>query len=172
MGANLIEIYYRKYFKNYFNLIKMDDLTKLEMGLEKLSMMFFNSLNEVQRYAPLVNLDNEVSMENSKENLDRIQYEKIENYDENKKNYQSLLEGKSVDINNTFSEIHGAIDNLRSNGDFKKTDEELRKNLKDLKEWNELKIKSINDKVKHIEEIVNNIKKESTSLINMDVFDY
>jgi hypothetical protein len=149
----------------------MDDLTKLEMNLEKLSEMFFTSLEEVRKYAPLVALENEDSMENSKENLDRIQYERIENYEEGRKNYESNLVNKSIEINKTYGNIFSTLDELRAKDEFQNTDEELKKNLKDLKEWNELKIKSIKDKVGHIEEIIGGIKKEGSIIVNNDMLD-
>ena len=152
----------------------MDDLTKLEIDLEKLSGMFFLSLDEVRKYAPLIPLENEDSMENTKENTDRIQIERIENYEEGRKNYQENLVNKSLEINNTFSNIMSVLSELKSKDEYQKTDEELKKNLKDLKEWNELKIKSINDKIKNIEEIIGNIKKEGTNsniINNYDNFD-
>lgn len=146
----------------------MDDLVKLELNLEKLSSSFCNSLYAIQMHAPLLRLENEEDMEASKQNLDRIKVEKIENYEENKKNYQQLISNKSQEINSLFEEIHNNLNSLRDKEEYKKTDEELKKNLRNLKDWNELKIKNINDKIKHVDDIIYNIKKESTS---MDYFD-
>lgn len=146
----------------------MDDLINLEMNLEKLSSSFCNSLYAIQMHAPLVRLENEEDMEGSKQNLERIKVEKIENYEENKNNYQELISNKSQEINSIFEEIRKNLNNLREKEEYKQTDEELKKNLRYLKDWNELKIKTINDKIKHVDDIVNSIKKESTS---MDYFD-
>jgi hypothetical protein len=146
----------------------MDDLVKLELNLEKLSSSFCNSLYAIQMHAPLLRFENEEDMEASKQNLDRIKVEKIENYEENKKNYQQLISNKSQEMNSLFEEIHNNLNSLKDKEEYKKTDEELKKNLRNLKDWNELKIKNINDKIKHVDDIIYNIKKESTS---MDYFD-
>lgn len=146
----------------------MDDLVKLELNLEKLSSSFCNSLYAIQMHAPLMRFENEEDMEASKQNLDRIKVEKIENYEENKKNYQQLISNKSQEMNSLFEEIHNNLNSLKDKEEYKKTDEELKKNLRNLKDWNELKIKNINDKIKHVDDIIYNIKKESTS---MDYFD-
>ena len=135
----------------------MDELTKLELELEKLSSMFFNSLNEVQRNAPLVNLENEEIMEESKENQDRMVVEKISPT----KNYPNLINEKSSEINDTFENLNKLIYILRESEEYKKTDEELKKNLREMKDWNDLKIKSVNDKIKHIEDVINHVKKEN-----------
>jgi hypothetical protein len=149
----------------------MDDLTKLEMNLEKLSEMFFSSLEDVRKFAPLISLENEENMENSKENLERIQYERLDNYEAGRKNYESNLVNKSIEINNTFGNIFSTLEELRGKDEFQNTDEELKKNLKDLKEWNELKIKSINDKIRHVEDIVNGIKREGANIVNNEMLD-
>jgi hypothetical protein len=149
----------------------MDDLTKLEINLEKLSEMFFSSLEDVRKFAPLISLENEENMENSKENLERIQYERLDNYEAGRKNYESNLVNKSIEINNTFGNIFSTLEELRGKDEFQNTDEELKKNLKDLKEWNELKIKSINDKIRHVEDIVNGIKREGANIVNNEMLD-
>jgi hypothetical protein len=159
----------------------MDDLLKFEIELEKLSSLFFNSLNELQKFAPLTNLENEDNMENSKQNLDRMKIEKIENYSENKEAYPKLIADKSKEINESFDKIHSVLESLKTKDEYKKTDEELNKNLRDLKEWNELKTRTINDKIKHIEEVINRVKTDNdinTQLnmrynqnFNMDFFD-
>lgn len=149
----------------------MEDLTKLEMNLEKLSEMFFSSLEDVRKFAPLISMENEENMENSKENLERIQYEKLENYEEGRKNYDNNLVSKSIEINQTFGNIFSTLEQLRGKDEFQNSDEELKKNLKDLKEWNELKIKSITEKIRHVEDIVNGIKREGANIISNDMMD-
>ncbi len=144
----------------------MDDLTKLEINLEKLSSLFFSSLEQVRKYSPLIPNKNEESMDNSKMNLDRINFEQIENYEEGKQNCEIKIKENSNSINDTFQSIFTVLEDLKTQEDFQKTDEELKRNLKDLKEWNELKIKSISDKMKYMEDLVGNIKKEGASLIN------
>ena len=146
----------------------MDDLLNLEINLEKLSSSFCNSLYAIQMHAPLVRFENEEDMEVSKQNLERIKVERIENYEENKKNFQHLITNKSQEVNSLFEEIHKNLNVLREQEEYKQTDEELKKNLRYLKDWNELKIKTINDKIKHVDDIINSIKKESNS---MDYFD-
>jgi hypothetical protein len=146
----------------------MDDLINLEINLEKLSSSFCNSLYAIQMHAPLLRFDNEDDLEGSRQNLERIKVEKVENYEENKNNYKQLIYNKSHEINSLFEDIHKNLDSIREKEEYKKTDEELKKNLRNLKDWNELKIKTINDKIKHVDDIISSIKKESTL---MDYFD-
>jgi hypothetical protein len=146
----------------------MDELTRMEIQLEKLSTSFVNTLDIVQKYAPLARTENEEDMENSTQNLDRMNVEKLENYEENRKNYATIIETKSNEMNGLFEEIKSIINGMREKEEYKQTDEELKNNLRNLKEWNELKVKTITDKTKHVEDIINSIKKESLS---MDYFD-
>lgn len=148
----------------------MDEITKLELELEKLSSNFYNSIHAIQRYAPLVSLENEENMENSKENKDRIEIEKIDNYQETKENYNNLIQSKTDEINNCFNTILGIVNELKNKEEYTKSEEELKRSLKNLREMNEIKIKNVNEKIKHTEEIVNNIKKENE--INMHILRY
>jgi hypothetical protein len=147
-----------------------DDLSKLETELEHLSSLFFDSVNQIQKYAPLQAKDNEEKMENSIQNQERIAIERIDNYQENKDNYENLIQTKANEINECFSSLSDIVNQMKTKEEFLITDDELKKNLKNLKESNELKVKAINDKIKSTEEVINNIKKENE--INMHLLRY
>lgn len=148
----------------------MDDLTKLEANLEKLSGLFFNSINLLQRYAPLVRKEGEEDMENSAENVERIRVENIENYQENKENYTKLIADCTKDVNSTFEEINTVVEHLKEDINYGKTEEELIQEIKALRENNEAKVKTLNEKVKLAEDIVDHIKNENE--MNMHLFRY
>ena len=146
-----------------------DNLTLLEKRLEKLSELFFSSLDEVQRHAPLSRLENEDSMENSRQNLERMKVEKIVDYEDKKLLYGQNLNKRAGDIQNTFAEISHLLDDLQSNEDFKNTDEMLRENLSKLRTWNEQKFRSINDKIRQMNGIVESIQMQASSLDNVEI---
>lgn len=148
----------------------MDDLTKLEEQLEKLSGLFFQSINTMQRYAPLINHENEQNMEDSEMNVERIKYENIDDYQENKENYQGLIDQKSREINDTFQSMSTILNNFKKDEEYMKPEEELIRSIKSLKESNDSKIKNLNDKIKQTEDIINNIKKENE--LNMHILRY
>jgi DNA repair exonuclease SbcCD ATPase subunit len=139
----------------------MDDLTKLEVGLDKLSSMFLSSIHTLQRYAPIISINGEDNMENSAEHKERLAIENIENYNENKEKYDELVNTHANDINKLFNELDYVINNLKSQEEYTKTDVELKNEIKSLKQQNEEMVKELNDKIKLTEDIVNNIRKES-----------
>jgi hypothetical protein len=149
----------------------MDELSNLEINLEKLSSLFFLSLDEVRRHAPLINLANEESMENTKLNQNRIDHERIENYEIEKERLPERMKERSSEINETFGKVNDILNQLNYQGEFNKTEDELKKNLKDLKNWNELKIKSVSEKMKFMDDLIGNIKKEASSIIDDQMID-
>jgi hypothetical protein len=139
----------------------MDDLTKLENDLDRLSNCFLNSIHNLQRYAPIINLSNEENMEESVEHKERLAIENIENYNENKEKFNELVNSHTEEINKIFEEIDLRINGLKEQEEYTKTDMELKNEIKALKQQNEDMGKELNDKIKQTEDIINNIKKES-----------
>jgi chromosome segregation ATPase len=139
----------------------MDELTKLEVGLDKLSSAFLDSIHSLQRYAPIINVNGEENMESSKEHLDRLNFENIDNYNENKEKYDELVNKQIEEINKYFNDLDETINNLKSQEEYIKSENELKNEIKSLKEENEDRVKELKDKVKQTEDIINNIKKES-----------
>ncbi len=148
----------------------MDDLIKLETNLEKLSSLFLFSVDNLQRYAPIVSEGEEPKMEDSEEHKERLKVERLENYNENKDNYKELIAKYSKDINDTFTDISQIINSLRCQEEYTIPEEELLRNIKSLKETNDDKIKDVNDKIKQTEDIINNINKENE--LNMHLSRY
>jgi hypothetical protein len=139
----------------------MDDLTQLEVNLDKLSNLFLNSIHTLQRYAPIISIDGEENMEGSVEHKDRLAIENIDNYDENKEKYDELVGSHANDINKVFYDIDDIINKLKGQEEYTKTDMELKNEIKSLKQQNEDMSKELLDKIKQTEDIINNIKKES-----------
>ncbi len=148
----------------------MDDLIKLETNLEKLSSLFLYSVDNLQRYAPVISQIDEPNMENSEEHKERLKVERLDNYNENKDNYSELVNKYSNDINDTFADINQIINSLRGQEEYTMSEDELIRNIKSLKEANEDKIKDVNDKIKQTEDIINNINKENE--LNMHLSRY
>jgi hypothetical protein len=148
----------------------MDDLTKLESNLEKLSHLFFDSVIFVQKYAPLINGNLEENMEMSETNMERIKVENIQNYKENRESYDQTLTDKAAELNNTFNEINNIIDNIKKDELYEKTEDELITQIKNLRENNESKVKILTEKIRQTDDIINNIKKENE--INMHLLRY
>jgi len=137
----------------------MDELSKLEEELENLSNKFLNSIQTIQKYAPFVNKENEENMENSEDNTKRIEIEKIENYDEIKKNYDKLIDDSSKEIGNNFNNIFKILNSLKLKEEFILTEGEIIEQIIELREKNEMKVNFIKEKVKQTEDIMNNISK-------------
>lgn len=139
-------------------LNKGDNLKSLEIEISKLSNLFFSSINELKNYAPFFSLDNEDNQEKSQMNLKRIEFEKIQNYEENKGNYNKIVEKNAMEINSQFNKINHLIEWMKKKEEYNKTDEELNKILKDLKDINESKAESIKEKIKYINDLINRVK--------------
>lgn len=151
----------------------MDELSKLEEELENLSFKFHNSIQTIQKYAPLISLDNEENMENSEENKRRVEFEKLENYDNIKENYDKLVKDSSNEINDNFINIFEVLNKLKEKDEFMYTEEDLIKKIKDLRDTNEIKVNLIKEKVKQTEEIINNISKiQMSNKMNQHILKY
>jgi len=151
----------------------MDELSKLEQHLETLSSNFLNSIQNIQKYAPFINKENEENMENSQENKQRIEVEKIENYDEMRKNYEKLIDDSANEIGNNFNNIYNTLNKLKEKEEFMFTEQEIIDQIKELREKNEIKVNYIKEKIKNTEEIMNNISKiQMDNRMNKQILKY
>ncbi len=137
-----------------------DQLQELEKEMGKLSEIFQNSLFDIRNYSPFVVQEGEKNMENSNDNINRINYENIINYEDNKNNFNQSIENHSNQINNIFNNINNIIENLKKREEFKKTEEDLNKTLNELKEDNKNSTSNIEKKVKYIDDLLKKVKTE------------
>jgi DNA repair exonuclease SbcCD ATPase subunit len=137
-----------------------DQLQELEKEMGKLSEIFQNSLFDIRNYSPFVVQEGEKNMENSNDNINRINYENIINYEDNKNNFNQTIENHSNQINNIFNNINNIIENLKKREEFKKTEEDLNKTLNELKEDNKNSTSNIEKKVKYIDDLLKKVKTE------------
>ncbi len=137
-----------------------DQLQELEKEMGKLSEIFQNSLFDIRNYSPFVVQEGEKNMENSNDNINRINYENIINYEDNKNNFNQSIENHSNKINNIFNNINNIIENLKKREEFKKTEEDLNKTLNELKEDNKNSTSNIEKKVKYIDDLLKKVKTE------------
>lgn len=144
-----------------FELNQDDNLQSLEIEICKLSNLFFSTINELKNYSPFISLDNEENQETSQMNTNRIEFEKIPNYAENKGKYNELIDKNAQETNNQFKKIKNLIECIKQREEYNKTDEDLNKMLRDLREINEIKAESIKDKVKYINDLVNRVKTDN-----------
>lgn len=135
-----------------------DDLQNLEIEFCKVSELFYKSINELKNYAPFIAINGEENMDQSKMNIERIEIEKIPNYEENKKNYSQLVEQNANEMNTLFDNIGNMISNLKKREEFSTTDTELNSKLKELKETNAEKVNKIAEQIDNIETLVKNAK--------------
>ncbi len=151
----------------------MDELSTLEQQLEILSSNFLNSIQNIQKYAPFINMENEENFENSQENKQRIEIEKIENYEDIKQNYNKLIEDSASEIKNNFNNIYKTLISLKEKEEFMFTEQEIIDQIKELREKNEIKVNYIKDKVKNTEDIINNISKiQMDNRMNKQILKY
>jgi methyl-accepting chemotaxis protein len=151
----------------------MDELSKLEEELENLSHKFLNSIQSIQKHAPFISKKNEENMENSEDNKRRIEVEKIENYEEMRKNYDKLIDDSAKDIGNNFNSIFKVLNSLKEKEQFMYTEQQIIDQIKELREKNEMKVNYIKDKVKQTEEIINNISKiQMDNRMNKQILKY
>ena len=137
-----------------------DQLQELEKEMGKLSEIFQNSLFDIRNYSPFVVQEGEKNMENSNDNINRINYENIINYEDNKNNFNQTIENHSNQINNIFNNINNIIENLKKREEFNKTEEDLNKTLNELKEDNKNSTSNIEKKVKYIDDLLKKVKTE------------
>ena len=135
-----------------------DDLQNLEIEFCKVSELFYKSINDLKNYAPFIAINGEENMDQSKMNIERIEIEKIPNYEENKKNYSQLVEQNANEMNTLFDNIGNMISNLKKREEFSTTDTELNSKLKELKETNAEKVNKIAEQIDNIETLVKNAK--------------
>lgn len=137
----------------------MDVLSKLEEQLENLSSKFYDSIQTIQRYAPFINKQGEENMENSEENIKRLEFEKIENYEKIKNEYDNLIADSSKNIEENFNNIFDVLNSIMKKEEFMYTEEELKAQIRNLVETNKFKVESITDKVAQTEKILDDISK-------------
>ena len=91
-----------------------DDLSNLENEIQKISKKFADSFAFINDYSPfLPENNNEKNMENSKQNQERIKFEKINDYELNRQNFENNIQNYSTEIDNIFNNISNLINNLK-----------------------------------------------------------
>lgn len=135
-----------------------NELQQLEIELNKLSNMFFTSLDNIRRYGPFIPQEGEINMEESELNKKRIEFEGIQNYEETRQNFDKLIENNAKEVNDIFNNVNTLIDDLGKKEEFKSDNGVLKKQLDQLRKINEKKSKTIKDKILAIEQETKNLE--------------
>ena len=138
-----------------------DDLSNLENEFEKISKKFVDSFALINDFSPFLSEGDEKNMENSKQNQERIKFEKINDYELNRQNFEKNIQNYSTEIDEIFNNISKLINSLKSREEFNKDENYLENELIQLQKTNNNKIKIINEKVDNIKQYITMLENEN-----------
>ena len=138
-----------------------DDLSNLENEFEKISKKFVDSFALINDFSPFLSEGDEKNMENSKQNQERIKFEKINDYELNRQNFEKNIQNYSTEIDEIFNNISNLINSLKSREEFNKNENILEQELIQLQEINNNKIKNINQKVENIKGYITKLENDN-----------
>ena len=128
----------------------LDDIQK---ELNAINSTFLVSLNNIKIFAPFIEKGNEKNMEKTQNNS----FRNIPNYDEQRNNFDNMVNTYSDQMNEHFTKILDLTKSLNNFEEFKCTEEELKDQLNNLKEKNINSTNTMQEKLKTIEKFYNEL---------------
>ena len=137
-------------------------LDNIQKKLKTITESFSESLNYIKNYSPFIEKGSEQNME--KENHG---FRNLENYDENRKNFDETLLSLGNQMNENFDSILEMTRNLKNFEEFNMSESQLQKKLENLKEQNRKSNEEMNKKLKNIETIFDGLN--SNNIMENDI---
>ena len=137
-------------------------LDNIQKKLKIITDTFTNSLEHIKNYAPFIEKGTEQNMEKEQHN-----FRNLENYDENRKNFDETLTSLGNQMNEHFESILEMTRNLKNFEEFNMSEAQLKEKLNNLKEQNQRANEEMNKKLKNIETIFNSLN--SNNIMENDI---
>ena len=147
-SSNKIEEKEQKEIKDSYEI-----LDEIQNELNIINNTFTVSLNNIKIFSPFIEKGNEKNMENTQNNS----FKNIPNYDEQRNNFDNMINTYSDQMNEHFTKILELTKSLNNFEEFKCTEEELKDQLNKLKEKNINSTNAMQDKLKTVEKFYNEL---------------
>lgn len=131
-------------------------LIDIQVKLEELFKIFSESTDFVLSYSKLSAIKNEPDMNNSTMDLERKEFERIDN--EKMNNFNKEIENYSELIINKISDLENSISDFPDKDKYLKTEEELKEELNRIKLRQQEKIDSVKESVEVAKEVTSTIE--------------
>ena len=141
----------------------LDDIQK---ELKEINNTFSDSLMHIKNFSPFIEKGSEQNMENEQHG-----FRNLENYEENRKNFDETLNAYGDKMNKHFEQILEMTKKLKNFEEFNMTESQLKEKLNKLKEENKIANEEMNKKLKNIENIYNDLNVDNSmknEIINRD----
>ena len=141
----------------------LDDIQK---ELKEINNTFSESLMHIKNFSPFIEKGSEQNMENEQHG-----FRNLENYEENRKNFDETLNAYGDKMNKHFEQILEMTKKLKNFEEFNMTESQLKEKLNKLKEENKIANEEMNKKLKNIENIYNDLNVDNSmknEIINRD----
>ena len=128
-------------------------LDNIENEINSINKTFLESLDTINAFAPFITNGKEINMEKSEKN----EFRQIENYDQERNNFENTIDSYSNKMNDYFKNIFDLTNKLKQYEEFNFTEEDLKKKLLKLKKDNNTSNKNMDDKLKQVEKILSEL---------------
>ena len=144
-------------------------LDNIQMQLKIINNTFSESLMHIKNFSPFIEKGSEQNMEKEQHG-----FRNLENYEENRKNFDETLNLYGDQMNKHFEQILEMTKKLKNFEEFNMTESQLKEKLNKLKEENKIANEEMNKKLKNIENIYNDLNVDNSmknEIINRDDID-
>ena len=135
-------------------------LNNIQKELRQLNQTFADSLFYIKQFSGFKAEGTEKNMEKEEHG-----FKNLPDYEENRKNFDNKLSSFGDEINNYFDKVLEMTKKLRQFEEFNMTEKELEQKLNDLKKKNKEANEAMNEKLKKIEKINEDLKMENEANI-------
>ena len=139
-------------------------LDNIERELKFITNTFFESLKDIKTFAPFISKGNETNQEQTEYN----DLKNIQGYEENRKNFDNMLNEYSNQMNLHFNNMFDLTNKLKKFDEFNMKEEDLMQKLENLRQKNVNSTTEMETKLKSVEKILNelNMDQSMTNEIN------
>ena len=135
-------------------------LDNIEKELQNINITFFDSLKNIETFAPFIDKGKEKNMEKT----DNNNFRTIPNYEQERNNFDNTINTYSDKMNEYFNKILDLTNQLKKFDEFNLKEEELNKKLQQLKQKNNISNTKMENKLQSIEKIYNELNAEHSMM--------
>ena len=135
-------------------------LDNIENELQFINKTFIESLKNIETFSPFISKGKETNMEKTEKN----DFKSLPNYEQERNNFDNMINTYSDKMNEHFNKIFDLTNKLKKFDEFNTKEEDLKKKLEQLKQKNINSNTTMENKLKSIEKIYNELNTDNSMM--------